>query len=407
MNRSSLSKRWLVVGMRMWLRQASLYSGSGFASCPLRLIRYRGKVLSLGSMRILLWRCGHACAPRGLAPASPLQTQQGLTAVGTDVVHVLAGQAHSPNVVLLLRDAVALGYEHVQADVVRVEHWESLLANQASAELSHVSIILCQVALHYIVLDPLQDLLVVRARPDGTEEVQWLVGERVQQCVQVRLTYIVFLVHLGEDIQQFRAARLPVKFCHAPIPDEGRKQGTEVVPGDNDRDAADDIPLTPVPRARHPCGVITDVHQRRHHYLIVYGGLRVFEVPNAGVDVVNDQGRHLAAHLGHLAGLPVPLPDHAARSAGPLMLQLPSAHDHRFHSELLEGQLGLERFPAPLRSPDAQDQRQPDARQALPHKVLRHVDCHSIQERRRYEVVPHDVLVLAELVPPQAAVRNV
>ncbi len=77
----------------------------------------------------------------------------------------------------------------------------------------------------------------------------------------------------------------------------------------------------------------------------------------ARIDVVDQEARELAPHLGQVGGAPVPLADHAPRLARALVLQLARGHDDRLDAELAERELCLEALALPLAAPDAEDER--------------------------------------------------
>mmetsp|Transcript_5180 Transcript_5180/g.11294 ORF Transcript_5180/g.11294 Transcript_5180/m.11294 type:complete len:261 (-) Transcript_5180:446-1228(-) len=259
-------------------------------------------------------------------------------------------------------------------------------------------------------LNPVPDLVVVGAGTQRSEEVQWLVGEGLQQAQHVFCAQSVILVHLVQDGHQVLQLRLPIELVHAAVTDEGRKHLAEVIAGDDDGGAPHQVVLPPVLTDAHSVGVVADVHQRADHNLVVHSCLCVLKVPQAGVDVINHEAGECAAHFAHVGRLPVALADEAAGCARPLVLQLSRAHDHRLHAQLLEGQLCLEGLATSLGAPDTQDEWDLGAAvkcTQLTQVVLDHVHRYFFHEPWGHIVISYDVVESPEVQVSESAVCNV
>eukprot|EP00982_Pelagococcus_subviridis_P010087 30967-Pelagococcus_subviridis.AAC.7 len=160
-------------------------------------------------------------------------------------------------------------------------------------------------------LRPLDDAPVVHPRARRAEEIERLTLVSRDEPLHCLPAHVVVAVHRVHHVRDVRSRRLPVKLLHAPVAKERRVQRAEVVPGDDDGHSADSLLLSilvnlVVLLVRHLRRVVAQVHQRSHDHLRVHRRLRALKSSHAGVDVVDDEARHLPMVSNDLRRLAVP-----------------------------------------------------------------------------------------------------
>ena len=172
---------------------------------------------------------------------------------------------------------------------------------------------------------------------------------------------------------------------HPPRARQRRVQPREVVPGHNDRHAAtlhapealsrvgafvavvrDDALLARVPGAavrafgvaeRDRGGGVAQVHQARLHDLVVHRHLVVPESRDAGVQVVDHEHGRCSPSRSFVGGGDVGASERGAGLARHGVLQLARGHHEGRDAHVAATKLDVERLPAALSAPDAEDQR--------------------------------------------------
>ncbi|OIF80114.1 hypothetical protein A7M47_17960 [Acinetobacter baumannii] len=273
------------------------------------------------------------------------------------LAEVLVSKLHTLDILLLLHQHVTVLEELLDGHLGLLEgRWALPGVDEPLADVLHSGL-----------GDPLADLVVVHPGTQGTEEVDGLPREGVDELGNGLVGDAVGAEDTLADTDPVLAGGSPVDLLHTTVTDEWRVQGGEVVAGDDDGHTG--VLLLVVHAGElHVGGVVGDVHEGGVHHLVVDGVLGgAAHATSTGVEIVDEEAAHLAL-LDDVRSLTVPLPDELGWLSGVAALQLSGAHHDGGDAHLGEDKLTLEGFSLTLASPDTQDEWHLDAWQG--HDVL-------------------------------------
>jgi hypothetical protein len=231
------------------------------------------------------------------------------------LAEVLVSKLHALDVLLLLHKHVTVLQELVDGHLGLLEGRRTLpgvdepLADVLHANPGH----------------PLAHLVVVDTGTQGTEEVDGLAGEGVDDLDDVIVGDVVGAEDALADTDPVLAGGSPVELLHTTVTDERRVEGGEVVAGDDDGHTGV-LVLVVHAGELDVGGAVGDVHEGGVHHLVVDGVLGgASHATGSGVEIVDEEGAHLALP-DDVRSLTVPLPDELGWLSGVAALQLSGAH---------------------------------------------------------------------------------